>query len=364
MTAKRKFWVAVGIFFAIGMTYPIAVIVGDQPWEASRRWIQNDPGFTVFLALVLPFAAGILAVKLDLKPLRRFSKVRRRLSVAVLLLLIGLALMVAFLDLNDQMSSPIRYAPSEPVLLHETNLRDGVREAVALVETATEDERAARKRELDVSIKSAREAYLAEWPKIDSLSSLIAFGSAAAFVAFGLNVFAGLFAAVLFWYCWLLVQFRSDWRSRSYDWMLLTVGLMMVWFPLRLYSEWYLHFFSLQGMARYPSFQFLVGVALIVYCFVAFQVAARLSIKIFAAVATGLVGLLTTLGKLAPEWVEGLAWTLEAWDFRLYVALLLLIVLALSAMIWSLVDEGLKSAPAVAARGRAAKARRARAGTG
>jgi hypothetical protein len=262
------------------------------------------------------------------------------------------------------MSSPIRYESSAPVLVHETQLRDEVRDAVALVKTAAGDEREARKLELVASIKSTREGYLETWPRINSLSSLIAFGSPAAFVAFGLNAFAALFAAVLFWYCWLLVQFRSDWRSKSYDWMLLTVGLMMVWFPLRLYSEWYLHFFSLQGMAEYPIFQFLVVVALLAYLFVAFRVAARLSIKIFAAVATGLIGLLTTLGKLAPEWIEELAWALEGWDFRLYVALLLLIVLALSAMIWSLVDDGLRPAPAAAARGRAGGARRARASTG
>ncbi|HEX2220186.1 MAG TPA: hypothetical protein VHG35_15390 [Gemmatimonadales bacterium] len=345
------------------MTYPIAVILGDQPWEESRRWIQNDPGFTVFLALVVPFVAGILAAKLDLKPLRRFTKVKRVVSMAVFVLLIGLGLRVAVLDLNGQMSSPIRYESPLPVLVHETQLRNQVRDAVALVETATGDERAARKVELAAVIKSAREVYLARWPRIDSLSSLIAFGSPAAFVAFGLNAFVALFAAVLFWYCWLLVQFRNDWRATAYDWMLLTVGLMMVWFPLRLYSEWYLHFFSLQ-IAEYPIFQFLVVVALLAYLFVAFRVAARLSIKIFAAVATGLIGLLTTLGKLAPEWIEELAWALEGWDFQLYVALLLLIVLALSAMIWSLVDEGLKPAPAPAAGRRAGGARRVRAGTG
>lgn len=363
MTAKRKFWMAAGICFAIGMTYPIAVIMGDQPWEESRRWIQNDPGFTVFLALVLPFAVGILAVKLDLKPLRRFSKAKRWVSTAVLLVLMGVGLMIVALDLNEQASSPIRYDSSAPVLDYENERRDNVREAVARVEAATEDERETRRRELAASIESARKEYLETWPRIDSLSSLIAFGSPAAFVALGLNAFAALFAAVLFWYCWLLVQFRSDWRSESFDWLLLMVGLMMVWFPLRLYSEWYLHFFSLQGMAGYPVFQFLVVVALLAYLFVAFRVAARLSIKIFTALATGLIGLLTALANLAPEWIEELAWALEGWNFQLYVALLLLIVLTLSAMIWSLVDEGLKPAPAVA-RGRAGGARRARAGTG
>jgi len=345
ISRSRKFRLAVGAAFLAGMSYPIAVFLGNQGWEDSRRWIHNDPGFTVFLPLILPFAFGVFVANVDLKPLERLSRAKRSLILGVLVLLVALALMVSVVDLNGQVSSPVRYKNAVEVLKHETALRQRVKDKVDEVRKAsTEKVRAAKALILATTIHDVRDEYLSKWPRINSLSALVEVGAPAAWVAFILNVLAALFAATFFWYCWVLVQFRRDWTATQYDWLLLAVGLWMGWFPLRLYSEWYLNFYSMQGMASYGVFGLLVGVAVLAYLFVAFRVASRLNVKIFATVATALIGVVTTIGRLAPEWLEGIAWVVEGWDFRLYVVLLLLTALALSSMVWSLLELGAANA--------------------
>jgi hypothetical protein len=142
----------------------------------------------------------------------------------------------------------------------------------------------------------------------------------------------------VFWYLWNLVVFRRQFDHPNHEWIPLVVGLLVLWFPIRLYSEWYIGYYSLARMKEYPVFVFLFVVAIAGYAFCVFRLARSFGVKVFSVVGTGLLGLLGIAAKVQPEWVGWLAAQVERMPFKWFAASMAIVVVALSAMVLSLVD--------------------------
>jgi hypothetical protein len=86
--------------------------------------------------------------------------------------------------------------------------------------------------------------------------------------------------------------------ARAADAMTLAAGLLILWFPTRLYTEWHLHFYSLDKLAEFQMFWvmlFVAAAALLLLVLLRFSRSFQTSLSAVCAAgsaATGIVALI------------------------------------------------------------------------
>lgn len=91
-------------------------------------------------------------------------------------------------------------------------------------------------------------------------------------------------------------------------------------------------------MKGYYVFYFMAVVAVAAYAFCVFKLAKSFEVKLFSPVGTGLFGLIGVIGKVQPRWLGAVADTIEDMPFQWFSASMAIIVLALGAMVLSLLE--------------------------
>ena len=330
MTTTTRFWGTWAVFTAAGLTYPAAVAARlSGKLDEGLRWIQNDPAFNVFVPFVLPLAAALFVVSVDLKPLRTLSPGRRLSSLLVGVGLTFIALMAVASTLDRPLLEPFLFEKTGRAVQQETSIRQEIQ---SLRDAGSQDERIETKRSAGV------DAYLQAFGPFNSLSDMATRGSFCAWLALGLNLLAAIVAVLVFWYLWNLVVFRRQFPETDHDWIPLVLGLLVLWFPIRLYSEWYIGFYSLTWMKDYPVFLFLFVVAIAGYAFCVFRLARSLGVKVFSIIGTGLVTLFGLTARINSSWLGWAAEQIEGMDFRWFAASISILTITLSAMVFSFVD--------------------------
>jgi hypothetical protein len=330
MTTSSRFWTTWGVLTALGLTYPLAVWLQlREEMEDALRWIQNDPAFNVFVPLIMPLAAAVFAAAIDLKPFRDLSSGRRLASLLVGLGLAAITFMAVLDTVHHDLLEPFLFEESEQALAQERSIRGEVR---SLRKDGASQDRVETVRSEGVS------DYQQRFPGFGSVAALKERGSVSAWLALALNGLAGAVVVTVFWYLWNLVVFRRQFDHPSHEWIPLVVGLLVLWFPIRLYSEWYIGFYSLARMKDYPVFVFLFVVAIAGYAFCVFRLARSFGVKVFSVVGTGLLGLFGIGAKVQPEWLGWMAVQIERMPFKWFAASMAIVVVTLSAMVLSLVE--------------------------
>jgi hypothetical protein len=311
------------------MVFPI--IVGlSLPSPDGGRWIRNNLSFSVFLITMFPVAVGTFVRTFNWKTLRRLPPRLRRVLLVGLVVFAGLAIAGALDDVRQAVKNriiePFSFRDFADTLGVERELR-----AEVAKELKTPEE--------------ARAAYLRVEHPFTSVRDFLDRASAAAYWAVLLNLLSGVFLAVFFWHIIVLVLERA--RSGQqvsedvYDSMVLVFGLLVTWFPMRLYAEWYINF-GAPDPARYNAFAVLLGAALVGGALLFILKKPGNAVTIFSGISAGLSAILTFLGKWKQGWLGGIARALESLDavnfIILEVVLLCFLGVLASVLFWS--DRG------------------------
>src|SRR5207237_3205977 len=113
--------------------------------------------------------------------------------------------------------------------------------------------------------------------------------------------------------------------------LLIATALFLTWFPLRLYAEWYWHFFTLE-LRTYPAFLLLLFLALVSLVWLVFIVRPARAVITIPAIASVLSVAFVVIGAAKPEvlWFVASAFDSMPWQ---YVAALRAIVVVSVALI-------------------------------
>ncbi len=312
--------------FVLAIIFPILVRL-SLPAPDAGRWIRNNLSFSVFLVTMFPIAVGTFVRTFDPKPLRRLPPTLRQVLLFVLVVLVGLAATGAIDDLrqaaNNRTIEPYSFRDNAETLATEKALRGEV-----LRKTKTPEE--------------ARLAYLRVERPFVSVRDFVDRASAAAYWAVLLNLLSGAFLAVVFWHVMVLVLVRARSGQRVsddvYDSTMLVFGLLVTWFPMRLYAEWYINFGAPEP-AGYNAFVVLVGAALVTGTLLFILKKPGNAVTIFSGMSTGVSAILTFLGKWKQGWLGGMAKALESLDTINFVILEMVLMCFLgvlaSVLFWS-----------------------------
>src|SRR5205823_12173322 len=119
------------------------------------------------------------------------------------------------------------------------------------------------------SVRELQDTALAEYrqlaPIFRTLLDAIERGGGVAISLFLIDWFSAVMCAAFFTHLLLAayIAMRTARESNTTEATLVCCGLLSLWFPLRLYAEWYANFYTFRSLREYFSFWALVGIATI-----------------------------------------------------------------------------------------------------
>lgn len=333
MTSSLLFTAAATIAFGLMMVFPLAL--WRRCGSDCHRLLKNDPGFGFFTPLVFPLAMGVLAKTVTNATLTS----KEILYFEGLFFVFGL--LAAFLIEADMKIGPLEpyMLRSDEALLHEAGMRGRLRVLYREIHTGdlSIDENKVATDEIG---RLQRDAILRHRELAAGFSSwrdLRKRGAGVAWVQVFVNSVVALSCAALFSWLVIFVYEALQWppdlpKSPEYDAAadasMICVGLLMLWFPMRLYSEWYLGFYTFRGLRDYLTFWFLSVVALVGALLIAIILKpGGLSIGL-AAFGTTVLVVFGLFAKLKPELLGYAAVVFEEMPLVPYLLTLILGVFA------------------------------------
>jgi hypothetical protein len=378
---QRRFWMALAIVTCLGLTYPVAVLTqcGGE-WRAdAMRWLVNDPGFVINLCVLLPTGLALLLSAFDRSLVKRIWKARLAVVVSLSLLLL-IALFVYGLDQKRLVASgeasllqpslaiepPVRFREFERALRRERVARESeqaLRNArVRLskadadlakiraetsqptdpeVVAATNERRSAQREVTDQEERlwKSVQAYRDEFNFSGVRDRLVERGSWGARIALFQNLYAALLIAFVVFAVGAILVAEYPYNERgSYLWLSVVIVTLMLWYPLRMYSEWY-RSFGVLNLLSYPVYLFVGGVGVIVLVLLFFILARGLAQRLFVLFTGGVSLVASVFGYVEPSSLGHAAALVRAIGPQLFGLLVLIGGAALVLMASVLVGE-------------------------
>lgn len=275
-------------------------------WLRWRRqavpWLQNCPSLSIFVVVLLPIAAGEVAVLFAQEaalPLSRPWRIAAFSVLGLLLIVAGNAVYRDFLTLDVP-----------PFLL---NARDDAGRASAAFDL---EQRLRDRRLTPEERRELAPAYAKLVAPFRSLTEARRRGNWLIYPVLAQALWGAGTVAVLFW-CALVAGFVYDANSnvmvRATTLLTVGFGILAVWFPLRVYSNWYqLAFYRADWVKAQQALWILVPVALAIVFFIFAALAPVITVKVLAG---GIGGVVTFLGVAARfKWqpvLQAAAWIAE-----------------------------------------------------
>lgn len=272
---RSTFWkTSIPVFFLAAL-YPLTLI-WQCGWTHAQHWLNNDVAFTIFVLWVFPLIVGLTSSAL-LPGIRRQSSTRlRRILYGTATLLLIAATIVVLRDvvrLDPETKQPLApepmHVPGIDAIVTDEQLRAPLRKQYsAMIRDAavsTEEERLQAQKAYRSARAAAAAQYAEKHPGFKTIGEAFTDGSATWYVKFFLNLVVALTLALIFLIlvAAVTVRLRHPTKDFNADALLLTYCLACLWFPLRLYTEWYLGFFSLARLEGYPAFWVLLVLGII-----------------------------------------------------------------------------------------------------
>ncbi len=307
-------WISLAYFLA-AITYPISLLVklrGDT--SEVIRWLKNTPTFTIYLPFVFSLGAGALLAFFPWDEFVHLCFPQLLLAIGLLVVFLGLAIFVALEDLKRPIVEPFMFRSHSDQLRQEKEIRGAIKDSCVAS---------------DVRVSLVKQ-YKAIAPPFQSLGCLRTDGSRTAIAACGLNILVAVTVAFLLWSLSLPILFNTI--TLPHHIIAVVIGIFCIWFPLRLYAEWYLHFYSLQDLKRYYAFGLISVAAIIGATFYVFHEGGGLA-KVISYTVSGIMALIVILGKFKPQWLHIVADVVDEMPARWFAVYAILIVLSLMIMV-------------------------------
>lgn len=285
MTDLTIFWIAYGVIAIPGLLYPATIV-----WHLRKnkkealRWIQNDPGLVVNLTLLTPLAAGITAAKGGLVPPTEILNKGGLIGGLVLATLLVMAFWQVLADIRRTIPSPVQLKDYRASLAMEVSARPKARKGA-------EDQ-----------VERIRQDYKRAHPPFRNLADVFrGRGSLPARVEVLLNFLCALFLSLFFWIIVVRVIYSSSFSSDETPWLVLAAITLLLWFPLRVYSEWYRAIETVGDLSRYGAYWFLLFVGVCAILLVTVLLVSERSIQITVAALSLGVSIFSLLVKFRPN---------------------------------------------------------------
>jgi MFS family permease len=301
------------LYLLAAMCYPASVawVLKGTPQD-RERWLKNTPTFVLYLPFLFSIGAGLLFATFPWEELASWKAWQFGIGGAILAAPLYLGGLAALEDLKRPMVEPFMFRECHQLVPLERQLRAELRRA-------TEEGKA---RALQVArYKALAQPFL-------SIGGLRERGSLCAWTSLMLNLLAAETVAFAFWYLGMVALFGLTTEKSI---LAAVVGLFCMWFPLRLYAEWYSYFYSLSHLKLYPAFWFILVAAILAYAFLAYGTGGVG--EILSLGVAGLLALIGALSKFRPEWLGYLARGIEEMPPRWFVASSTLVVIAIICMV-------------------------------
>ena len=253
----------------LAAVYPLLcfLIVGSE----GLRWLRNNPAYAFFVVIVEPCAVASFAVAFDLRIVRGLSVTKRRWMAAFLVAALGLVVINVIDDARQEPIPPLHVSQPLELLRLDTELRRD------LPEQRTETTHQAS--------ESARRLYNERVrARVDTSSGVAVLrgSNILGWTAMVQNLLTTAFALVVFAYLIVLANVAQR-ATPEREAMVTVCLLLLLWFPMRLYSEWYENYYSLAYMQDYAAFVALAILAVVALMLLVYVVKPGAPLKVFAA---------------------------------------------------------------------------------
>lgn len=334
------------VTFAVMMSFPLAV--WKRCGQNAHRLLKNDPAFGFFTPLIFPLAMGVLAKTVA----GNVAAVAPRHLFWLAVIFAVFVVFAAMLIHADMKIGPLEpyMVRGDDALLYETEIRAKLHVLYREIHTGdlSPDQTQIATDEIKTLQRDAAARYGELAAGFTSWRDLRDRGTGAARVQVFVNSIVATGCAALF--AWLIIAaYRHDPNAPKEiaeataavkASAMLCVGLLMLWFPLRLYSEWYTGFYTFRGLREYWTFWFLAVCALVGMLLIAILSREKAALPYgLAAFGTAVLVMFGVLAKLKPE---ALGYAAVVFEEMPLVPYLLTLIVGLFAVLLVIV---LKSAP-------------------
>ena len=327
--------VLIGLVTAFGLALFHPILVYWYDTDEGLRWIRNDPAPNLFLVVVWPFSVAASLRVFDFSTVLAIGAPGRSvLGIAVLVLLLAFAL--AF-TCKKFFGKGVSARPPSPFWVE--NYGDAVKEDAKLrkalkapLQEFLKTRDAQQREELLGKFHALREQKLTQYLRVarpfEDFRDFRHRSTLIAYIDFCLVFVAASFVCVFFW----LTLFAAE---PDYESAVVVFALLVVWFPLKLYSEWYQHFYSLRELRGLPVI-WIVGIGAVSYLVMMLIILSEGSVNPVVAIPAiyGAIGaVLGIIAKFKPEWIWYLAEVHENMPPFYYAFLLFAIALMLGVIV-------------------------------
>jgi len=322
------------ILIAASSSYPVSVLIKLRHSPADiLRWLKNNPSFNFYVLLIFPLAVSVFVDMVSWYNISIFIK-GDNLALSwyigggsILLIFLAIGMIAAFDDLARKFVEPYMFKDHYDPLIKERWGRNRLRVLRRRMRGQTSDEEESAKLFAEFQEKVTKD-YSTQFRSFKNLRGLIKRGSICAWITLILNSLIGVFIPSAFFFLSVIVLSKYELltidlpdltKANHGDTPLVIAGLLVLWFPIRIYSDWYLHFYSLRWLKKYYTFWFLLILTTVSYLFL-FYLAEKPGVKSFSFIGSGLLALLGIIGKFKPKWLQYGADVIESMPTRWYLA--------------------------------------------
>lgn len=341
---RRKYFYGMGITFGLACLYPSTILINLR--SDGYRWIQNDPAYSFFVLFMLPLAVGIYLGTFKYKYFKDLDKAKR---TALTVLLLVMNLFAVIFGWNETFRGPVL----TPAMLKESEKAVIVDRCLRKCIHAIRGQNAILCRNndcleitgslqsvplKDASIKAAHlyTQIMGETASFKSVRDFFARASTTAFVSSFFNILSGVFVMWVLWYVVLLVIFHRGSPLNTHDDLVVIYSLLLLWFPSRIYSEWYSNFYSIAHFRNYYAFWFLLTVAIMAIPLLVLLLKPGRPVAVFTTLNAIFIALIGIVNHFKPDWLNAIAQGIESMPFFYFSAFLLLIAVVFGVMVFAM----------------------------
>ncbi len=337
-----RFWLVAAATFAVAALYPLALALHCNIHDAAR-WIQNDVAFSVFVLWLFPLVTGLLWVSIWPGVRRQLSERARPVFSLMACVLAACSLVVVASDVVrvDQHDEPMIV---EPALLRGADAmradvltRAPLRDSYArLLDQKFANDEAKNNAWIawEARRATAAQSYGTRFRGFATITDLLHRGSAVALVKLVLNTVVAVNLALLFAALVgaMIILYGAPKERLNTEALLVAYSLACLWFPMRLYSEWYDGYYSLARLRSYPAFWVLAFIALLSLALLVYILKpGRLGLTIPSmAAAFGI--LFSGLGAMKPAVLWYLGSVIETFNLALLFVVAVILVMPFAAV--------------------------------
>ena len=297
MSPFKRFLVGFAPTLVIALIYLRIVWIVAPSTVAAEATYRSNIVLTVFQPIFLPIIAGLLSMSLRLEDLVGYSKFKLMGALVFFTFLLGLAFLFVAADsdqaISDRIIEPIEWRETSTQIAFfklDTEIRGALRQKSPLCPTIAASGAIAKTcyetfRDKEITnppVTLAKHLGLASWWQ-RVLSAQAA-------------VIAVVILASIVVYHW-----RGQKNQSAQEAIVAALALLTVWIPMRVYSDWFISYQSLNSLADYAALGIAGALIVMALAITYYRTFGEPLPKLFSIATGAASAVLTTIGVLVPE---------------------------------------------------------------